>query len=173
MGRCGIGLPCSAQYERIDAMTRKLFSTLLVSIAAILSLGVKATTSALNESSSQQAVIAHIRVVFNNAEVIIGLFDTSASRDLLAQLPLTLNFSDYANAEKIAYPPKKLNTRNMLPSSQLSGDFTYYAPWGNIAIFYRGYGTNSQLYTLGHIESGKEKLAEMRDNFTAVIERVD
>ncbi|ELZ92649.1 cyclophilin-like fold protein [Haloferax sulfurifontis] len=32
------------------------------------------------------------------------------------------------------------------------GDITYYAPWGNLAIFYREFGYASGLVKLGHIE---------------------
>jgi hypothetical protein len=31
------------------------------------------------------------------------------------------------------------------------GDITYYAPWGNLAIFYRDFGYSPGLVRLGHI----------------------
>ena len=36
------------------------------------------------------------------------------------------------------------------------GDITYYAPWGNLAIFYRGFRYSPGLIRLGRIESGIE-----------------
>jgi hypothetical protein len=39
------------------------------------------------------------------------------------------------------------------------GDITYYAPWGNLAIFYRDFGYSSGLVSLGRIESGIEALS--------------
>ncbi|PAK42882.1 cyclophilin-like fold protein, partial [Priestia megaterium] len=53
------------------------------------------------------------------------------------------------------------------------GDFAYYAPWGNIAIFYKGFekATNN-LVILGQIESGKENLENIDDDFTVNIEKV-
>lgn len=118
-------------------------------------------------------VIATIRVIFNNQQLVVSLFDSEASKQLLAQLPLTLDFSDFANTEKIAYLPSKLNTHNTPTANESKGDFTYYQPWGNIAIFYKGFGSNSSLYVLGRIESGKEKIATMKQNFTATIEKID
>lgn len=114
-----------------------------------------------------------IRLIAGNHEVIIDMFDNPASSDFLALLPLTLEFSDYANTEKIATLPRKLNTQGSPTAKQASGDFTYYAPWGNLAFFYRGSGSDGQLYVLGRIRSGKEHLAAMHRNFTARIENFE
>ncbi|CAB3883781.1 MULTISPECIES: cyclophilin-like fold protein [Achromobacter] len=80
------------------------------------------------------------------------LEDNAAARDFLAQLPLTLDLQDYAATEKIAQLPTKLSTAGasagMTPSI---GDITYYAPWGNLAIFYKGFGHSAGLVKLGRI----------------------
>ena len=39
------------------------------------------------------------------------------------------------------------------------GDLTYYAPWGNLAIFYRDFGYAKGLVKLGRIDSGLELLS--------------
>jgi len=39
------------------------------------------------------------------------------------------------------------------------GDITYYAPWGNLAIFYRDFDYSRGLVRLGRIDSGIEALA--------------
>lgn len=36
------------------------------------------------------------------------------------------------------------------------GDLTYYAPWGNLALFYRDFGYANGLIKLGHIDDGIE-----------------
>ena len=77
------------------------------------------------------------------ARVAFTIYDNSAGMDLLSRLPLSLEFSDYNNTEKIAYLPdgEELDTSDA-PSScdPAVGDITVYAPWGNIAIFYRDFG---------------------------------
>lgn len=153
-------------------MIKKSLLLLLIGVLAFFA-NVQTNAAASSGEPAQNAVVAHVRIAFNDGEVIVGLFDNSASRDLLAQLPLSLAFSDYAGAEKIAYPPKALNTRNTPSAGQITGDFTYYAPWGNLAVFYKGHGSSGDLYVLGRIESGKDKLARMNSNFTAVIEKID
>ena len=110
-----------------------------------------------------------LRMSFEGKEVLINLFDTQAGRELAAMLPLTLSFEDYAKAEKIAHLTGKLSS-GVPPSESPSGDFTYYSPWGNLAVFYKGYGQADGLYILGKIISGKEKLAGMSRNFNATLD---
>jgi len=114
-----------------------------------------------------------IRIAFNNVETIVVLFDNPVSRDFASLLPMTVTFEDYAGIEKITYLSRKLTTQGGMSGRDLQGDFTYYAPWGNLAVFYKGFGNDSGLYILGCIESGKEKLAGMSSIFSALIERVE
>ena len=50
------------------------------------------------------------------------------------------------------------------------GAFTYYAPWGNLAIFYRDFGYAVGLVELGRISSGVERLARARDGLVVRVE---
>ena len=64
-------------------------------------------------------------------------------------LPLTLTLKDYAGTEKISDLPRKLSTQGAPSGSDPSvGDITLYAPWGNLAIFYRDFGYASGLIIL-------------------------
>jgi len=36
------------------------------------------------------------------------------------------------------------------------GDISYYAPWGNIAIFYKDFSYSEGLVKIGHIDNGEE-----------------
>ena len=49
-----------------------------------------------------------------------------------------------------------------------------YAPWGNLAIFYRDYGFSRGLVPLGKLDSGgAEFFASQSGNFTVTIIRAD
>ena len=50
-----------------------------------------------------------IKLTVGEAVLYAALEDNSASRSLLAQLPLSLSFSDYNGTEKIAYPDEALD----------------------------------------------------------------
>lgn len=132
-----------------------------------------AAVHAENVENTPNTNMPHIRLSFAGQEVIVEMFDNPASRDFLTLLPLTLAFEDFASTEKIARNlPRPLNTRNSPTpmNADANGDFTYYAPWGNLAIFYKDFGTDSQLYVLGRIVAGKEHLAKMTADFTGIIE---
>lgn len=110
-----------------------------------------------------------LRLTFAGKEALVTIFDHPTSRDLLSRLPLTLEFRDYVGAEKIGYLEEKLSSDGTSPVE--TGDFAYYAPWGNMAIFYRGSGRAAGgLIVLGRIESGKSALAEMDGAFTMTLE---
>lgn len=114
-----------------------------------------------------------IRIAFEGKEALVSMFDNPVARDFLSQLPLTVELEDYARTEKIHYLARKLATDGGQTGSDVEGDFCYYAPWGNLAVFYKGYGHGSGLYILGRIESGKEALGAMSGDFTATIERIE
>lgn len=80
-----------------------------------------------------------IRLDIEGQNPVTATLDSSpATLDLIKQLPLTLELKDYAGTEKIAYPPHKLSTENSAKAyAGKAGDITYYAPWGNLAIFYK------------------------------------
>ena len=103
-----------------------------------------------------------------------SMLENQSTRDLLAQLPLTLTFSDYNGTEKIIYLPEALSTADAPEGSDPGiGDITYYAPWGNLAIFYQDFGYSPGLVKLGTVDSGVDVLAAQSGDFTVTIERAD
>ncbi|QIZ08160.1 hypothetical protein HFZ78_16665 [Priestia megaterium] len=116
-----------------------------------------------------------VKLTFNNEEVMVNMYDNSASRDFLAQLPLTITLEDYVGKEKISVLQKRLLADNVQSGNQpKKGDFAYYSPWGNLAIFYNGFGdATNDLIILGKIESGKENFEKIHGDFTVHIEKVD
>ncbi|MFE4144154.1 cyclophilin-like fold protein [Peribacillus sp. YIM B13472] len=130
--------------------------------------------STLDNEESDAMENIRIKLTFNNEEVIVKMDDNPTSKDFLSLLPLTLTFEDYAGTEKISYPANKLSTEEA-PSGidPTVGDFTYYAPWGNLAIFYKDFGYSNGLIKLGEIESGVETFQDINSDFTVTIEKVD
>ena len=100
-----------------------------------------------------------IRPKVGDTVLTATLIDSATTRDFISLLPLTLTLRDYAGTEKISGLPKRLSTENAPSGSDPSvGDITYYAPWGNLAIFYRDFGYSSGLVILGKIDGGIEAL---------------
>ncbi len=102
-----------------------------------------------------------IRMTINGREVTATLDDTPVARDFAALLPLKLTLADYASTEKVSDLPRRLKKDGAPPGHDPSvGDITYYAPWGNLAIFYRDFGYASGLIKLGTIDAGIEALQQ-------------
>ena len=125
----------------------------------------------------QAEALARAAFTIEDETVYGTLYDNSAGMDLLSRLPLSLEFSDYNNTEKIAYLPdgEELDTSDA-PSScdPAVGDITVYAPWGNIAIFYRDFGRSDGLVPLGRLDDGAIGLfAEQTGRFTVQISVAD
>ena len=92
-----------------------------------------------------------------------------AASDLASLLPLSLTLTDYASTEKISYLPRKLNIQGEPPGTDARpGELCYYAPWGNLALFYKRAPYAEGLVKLGVITSGLEAL-QLKDRFDATI----
>lgn len=129
-----------------------------------------------DKSATPQAKAEKVRVrlTFDGKKAVVQLRDNPSSRDFLSQLPLKLTLEDHAGTEKIAYLPKKLSTEGAPSGFDPSvGDVTYYAPWGNLAIFYKDFGYAKGLVSLGVVESGLKELAQLHGDVTVVIEKID
>ncbi len=115
-------------------------------------------TKALNSSAKENM---RIRITIGSRTIQGTLADNATARDFAALLPMTVTLEDYERTEKIHYLPRKLSTAGAPAGIDPSvGDITYYAPWGNLAIFYRDFGYSTGLVSLGRIDSGVELLAE-------------
>lgn len=100
-----------------------------------------------------------IRMTINGKVTTATLDDTAAARDFASLLPLSLTLTDYASTEKVSDLPRKLSPQGAPAGYDPSaGDITYYAPWGNLAIFYRDFSYSRGLIRLGKIDSGIEAL---------------
>lgn len=114
-----------------------------------------------------------IRLRAGNRTISATLRSSRTTQDFLSLLPLTLTLEDYAATEKIAYLPRRLSTEGAPEGSDPSpGDIAYYAPWGNLAIFCRGFRYSRGLIILGKVDGGLEALCTPR-TLRVTIERVE
>ena len=112
-----------------------------------------------------------VRIHLEGCTMMATLEDTAAARDFLSLLPLRLTLTDYHSTEKIADLPRKLSTQGAPAGFDPDvGDIAYYAPWGNLAIFYRDFGWSDGLVKLGRIDAGVEALRG-RGPLTVTIDR--
>ena len=100
-----------------------------------------------------------ISLKLQDKTLMATLYDTPTARNFASMLPLTLTLEDYSKTEKISDLPKKLTNEGAPAGADPSvGDIAYYAPWGNLALFYRDFGYSNGLIILGKLDSGTEAL---------------
>jgi hypothetical protein len=91
-----------------------------------------------------------------------------------AGLPVAAAAQRLPGTDKISDLPRRRSTAGAPEGVDPDvGDITYYAPWGNLAIFYRDLGHSRGLIDLGRIDSGVEALAGSSGDFTVTITRSD
>lgn len=114
---------------------------------------------------------ARVLLSAGEARAVLVLDDNAASGALLARLPLDLTVEDFNGTEKIAMLPAKLTPGDAPDSCDPDvGSVTYYAPWGNLAIFYRDFRFSPGLVPLGRVESGMEVISSLPDGAAIRIE---
>ena len=127
--------------------------------AMVLLLVATSAVAATDEVSHSRRETMNIRMTMAGQIITASLEESDSARDFFAMLPLTLPLEDYAETEKIAYLPGKLTTQTAPEGIDPQvGDIAYYAPWGNLAIYYRDFGYSSGLIRLGRITSGLDAL---------------
>ena len=110
----------------------------------------------------QREGVMQIRIRAGERILTAHLEDSAAGRAFADLLPLALSLRDYASTEKIADLPRQLPTEGAAPGVDPEvGDIAYYAPWGNLAIYYRDFGYSRGLVRLGRIEADAEALSSL------------
>lgn len=121
------------------------------------------------EASSMQIIITADGEKFKGE-----LYDTSAGKSFWNMLPVELKMEDYNKTEKISYLKSRLDTSKMADSfTPRKSDIGYFAPWGNICIFYKDFKNSKGLYSVGRITDGIDKLGSKENDFIIKIEKAE
>ncbi|HJC57069.1 MAG TPA: hypothetical protein H9700_06860 [Candidatus Eisenbergiella intestinipullorum] len=115
---------------------------------------------------TEQDTSRQIAVQSGDNRVVYGLNDSAAADSLYEQLPLTIEVEDYGANEKIFYPPQELNTENSPLAEDGAGTLAYYAPWGDVVMFYADYRENPSLFELGQVISGGDLVSGLSGTVT-------
>ena len=99
------------------------------------------------------------------------LWDNPTAQDLIAQLPLTLEFRDFNGVEKIARLPREL-TMDGVPEGDdpEPQDIGYYAPSGDLVFYYEDVGYWVGIVRLGVFDSDMNVIRNQTGHFTATVE---
>jgi hypothetical protein len=99
------------------------------------------------------------------------LWDNATARDLIAQLPLTLTFSDFNRLEKIGQLPRELSMEGVPAGDDPSPrDIGYYAPSRDLVFYYGDVGYFNGIVRIGQFDGSVDAIASQTGDFTARIE---
>lgn len=138
-------------------MTPSLRSFLKITVVA---LGLATLLHASVPTASDKPARPVKIIIQTDRKKLTAILEDNATAKAFAQLlPMELTLQDYNRTEKISDLPKKLTTTGA-PSgiTPTTGDIAYYAPWGNLAIYYRDFPYSIGLVKLGRIDLGIEEL---------------
>lgn len=103
-----------------------------------------------------------IRITANDRSFSAVLEDSETTRDFVSLLPIEVTLDDYNQTEKVAGLPRRLSTASAPDGAKpVVGDIAYYAPWGNLAIYYRDFAYSRGLVRLGRVEGDAARLVDM------------
>lgn len=94
-----------------------------------------------------------VRITLQNTSLVATLADNATASDFIAMLPLTLTMRDYNQVEKVSELPGKLSIEGAPAGTDpRPGDIAYYAPLGNLVLYYGDLGYTSGVVNLGRVE---------------------
>lgn len=112
-----------------------------------------------------------IRIILGASVINAQLRDNAPARALTERLPLTLNFSDLNGVEKIARLDAALPMTGMPDSDDPEpGDIGWYAPSGDLVLYYGDVGRWPGIARIGNITGDLNAIAIQQNDFTATIE---
>ncbi|SHG47534.1 MULTISPECIES: cyclophilin-like fold protein [Eubacteriales] len=107
-----------------------------------------------------------IAVRADGREIVYELGQSAAAQGLCDQLPLTVEVEDFSTNEKIFYPPQELEVADAPLAEGGRGVLAYYAPWGDVVLFYGPFDGSGQLYELGRAVSGEGDIEALSGSVT-------
>lgn len=143
----------------------------MVSAAAVAGCGAESAPPKADPAPAPAAAAARveekvIRVRDEAGHTATFVLNGSPAADsLYGQLPLTVKVGDFSTNEKIFYP-EALDLRDTPHPGGQVGALAYYAPWGNVVMFFDTYRVNGDLYELGMVVNGLEDIPQMNGMIT-------
>ena len=129
------------------------------------------TTARPSPTNSQEAPL-RIQITVGDQRFQATLTDSAASRDLVAQLPVTIDMVDHGSVEKTGPLPAPLSTDGQPDGADPDpGDLGYYAPGGDLVLYYGDQSYFPGIVILGRLDGdAAERIAALDGSITATVE---
>ena len=115
-----------------------------------------------------------IEITIEDQRFHATLGDSAASRDLLAQLPQTVEMRDHGGVEKTGPLRSALSLEGQPPGADPSvGDVGYFAPGRDLVLYYGDQSYYEGIVILGHLDGdAAERIAQMNGNVAVSVDNI-
>ncbi len=122
--------------------------------------------------ASPQREQMKIQITVDGQRFQATIFDSAAGRDLIAQLPLTINMIDHGSVEKTGPLPAPLSRDGQPDGADPDiGDVGYYAPGNDLVFYYGDQSYYSGIVIIGRLDGeAASRIADMDGTITATVE---
>ena len=112
-----------------------------------------------------------ISITISGRRFAATLLDSAATRDLAAQLPLTLDMVDHGSVEKTGALPSPLSLDGQPEGADPArGDVGYYAPGHDFVLYYGDQSYFPGIVILGRLEGdAAQRISELDGSVTATV----
>lgn len=116
-----------------------------------------------------------IQITINEQRFGATLWQSAAARDLLSQLPVTIDMTDHGGVEKTGPLPSPLSLEGQPGGADPNpGDLGYYAPGNDLVLYYGDQSYFPGIVILGRLDVDvAQLLSELDGPVTARVETVD
>jgi hypothetical protein len=136
------------------------------------------SSSAQNAPSSPTAASPHqeeqmkIQIAIGDQRFQATIVDSPAGRDLIAQLPLTIDMIDHGTVEKTGPLPSPLSLDGQPDGADPDvGDVGYYAPGNDLVLYYGDQSYYSGIVIIGRLDGdAAARIADLDGAVTATVE---
>jgi hypothetical protein len=113
-----------------------------------------------------------IQITINGQRFQATIFDSAAGRDLIAQLPLTVDMVDHGAVEKTGPLPSPLSLDGQPEGADPGvGDVGYYAPGNDLVLYYGDQSYYPGIVILGRLGGdAASRIADLDGTVTATVE---
>ncbi len=113
-----------------------------------------------------------IQITINNQRLQATIFDSPAGRDLVNQLPLTVDMTDHGAVEKTGPLPAPLSLDGQPDGADPDvGDVGYYAPGNDLVFYYSDQSYYPGIVIIGRLDGeAASRIADMDGTITATVE---
>ena len=139
--------------------------------------GAPATTQATpspsgTDAASRQEGQMKISIAIGDERFSATVFDSAAGRDLIAQLPLTVDMVDHGAVEKTGPLPAPLSLDGQPDGADPDvGDVGYYAPGNDLVLYYGDQSYFPGIVIIGRLDGdAASRIADLDGAITATVE---